>query len=157
MNLSPQLCFSFSAWCFLVNICWIFFTKVYFELNANGGHFKFNTSKGRVGGFDVSYVIRFCAPRPTYFCFSDVLFVWLSRLFVLSHVYIGPLTRPEWYLHCARKRSECCATFFSCACSVCFCCLSVSHFVRVTFSFVGANCRAPVLFMTQVPHLSANV
>ena len=52
------------------------------NLNANGGHLKFNTSKGRVGGKRVSYVNRFLCPPPPFTVYSVRLF-------------FGPLTRPS--------------------------------------------------------------
>ena len=69
----------FQSFSFVVfrNICWTLLAqRCWFELNANGGHFKFNTSKGRVGGFDVSYVNRFlCPPPPLLFQYSVGFFL----------------------------------------------------------------------------------
>ena len=68
----PLLFFFF----FLVlrNIFRTIYTQVSLNLNANGGHFKFNTSKGRVGGNNFSCVNRFLCPPPPLLCLRTLCF-----------------------------------------------------------------------------------
>ena len=70
--------------------------------------FEFNTSKGRVGGFDVSFVIRFCAPRPPTISSHELGFWPLKEAGMIPPLVLG-------------KRGEFERSFFQGAFAVCSC------------------------------------